>query len=342
MLPSHCFPRLKFSKGKQSEFINNLCKKKHLSANEIAKEMSIPPRTFNNWQREKYNISRYWLSQICIRLHTPFPNKINHMQVNWERDCLRKSKKGGLARFRIYGNPATPEGCRKGGIRTLKILRDKGIIAPCKNFLLPRYKSTKLAEFFGIMLGDGGLTKLQATITLNSEAVKNYIEYVSKLGEHLFSDKPSMSAKKSCKATDLRFSGLKLVEYLVGLGLQTGNKVKNQVDVPDWIKNSKQYKMACLKGLMDTDGCIVKSHHKYKSKNYIYHNPCFANRSLPLLRFVTNTLIYLGLHPSVAGERVWLYNRPELRKYFELVGSNNSRLLKFKEESHSWSIAEVR
>lgn len=174
------------------------------------------------------------------------------------------------------------------------------------------------------------LQKKQATITLNTEADKEYVHYVSRLGNTLFGQKPSISNRKDCKATNLRYSGIKLIEFLLKVGLKRGDKVKQQVDVPDWIKSSIKYKVACLRGLMDTDGCISRCTHKYKTKSYTYYNPCFANRSKPLLDFVTNTLEELKLHPSVAGERIWLYNKTSVKDYFKIVGSSNFRLLKFK------------
>lgn len=242
------------------------------------------------------------------------------------------SSRGARARYKIYGNFSTPEGRRKGGHNALQILRKRGLAAWCsKDYLYPK-KSVDLAEFIGILLGDGGITKEQATITLNTEADKEYVHYVSRLGNTLFGQKPSISNRKDCKATNLRYSGIKLIEFLLKVGLKRGDKVKQQVDVPDWIKSSIKYKVACLRGLMDTDGCISRCTHKYKTKSYTYYNPCFANRSKPLLDFVTNTLEELKLHPSVAGERIWLYNKASVRDYFKIVNSSNQRLLKFKQQ----------
>lgn len=342
MLPNPFFPRLIFPKGEQSKFINSLCEKNGLNTKGLANIIGVPPRTLSDWKREKYHISEFGLNLMCDKFHIPIPKNVDKLREDWERERFEANRKGGLAYFRMYGNPATLEGCRKGGSHTLRILREKGIIAPYKNFILPSRITTELAEFMGIMLGDGSLSKFQASIALNTIADKDYVKFVEKLGIKLFSDKPTISDKKDCHATDVRFSGIKLVEYLIRHGLRTGNKVKNQVGVPKWVFKQKQYKIACLRGLMDTDGCVAKCTHKYKSRSYVYYNPCFANRSKPLLGFVTNTLRELGLHPSVAGERIWLYNKAEVCAYFELVGSNNTRLLKFREESHSWPSARVR
>lgn len=330
MLPRFGPPRLKFPKDEQRVFVEKVFQKSHLDAKSLSKIVGLSPRTIRDWRRERFCISKFAVDVFCRQFKINHPYNIQELTNNWQKERLMASTRGGYASFRLYGNPATPEGCKKGGSKTLRILREKGIIAPCKNFVLPSHKTSELTEFVGIMLGDGSLSKYQAFITLNTQADKSYIKYVTKLGSKLFKDKPTVTNKNDCNATDVRFSGIKLVEYLVKLGLKIGDKVKNQVGVPDWILNSRLYSISCLRGLMDTDGCIAKSTHKWKSKSYVYYNPCFANRSRPLLKFVENTLIDIGLHPSVAGERIWLYNKMDVQKYFELVGSSNYRLFRFR------------
>jgi hypothetical protein len=330
MLPKFGLQRLRFPKYKQREFVEKVFNKSHLDTESLSKIAGLSPRTIRDWKRERYCISKYAVDVFCKQFNIEHPQNIQKLINNWRKERLMASTKGGYAHFKMYGNPATLGGCKKGGSKTLKILRERGIIARCKNFSLPSHKTSTLAEFIGIMLGDGSLSKFQAAITLNTLADKSYIKYVTKLGIKLFKDKPTVTNKNDCNATDIRFSGIKLVKYFVRLGLKIGDKVKNQVGVPNWILDSQLYSISCLRGLMDTDGCIAKSTHKWKLKTYVYRNQCFANRSKPLLKFVENTLINTGLHPCVAGERIWLYNKMEVQKYFELVGSHNYRLLRFR------------
>lgn len=332
MLPNRFFPRLIFPKGEQSKFINSLCEKNSFNTKQLAEMIGIPPRTLSDWKREKYYISEFGLNLICNRFHIPIPNNVNKLREDWEKERLKANRKGGLARFRIYGSPATIEGCRKGGSNALRILRERGIIPECKYYSFPSNKSFELAEFMGIMLGDGGITNAQATVTLNTVADSKYIKFVAELGKNLFGEEPSISPRTDCKATNLRFNGIKMIEFLVKNGLKVGNKVKQQVGVPNWIYQVKDYKIACLRGLMDTDGGISICTHKRGLKKYRYCRPCFANKSRPLLEFVSNTLKEFGFHPCVAGYRIWLYNRFEVGKYFDVIGSDNYRLFRFKED----------
>jgi len=330
-MPKYNYLRLKFPHGQQRKFLESVFEKSRLDANGIAQIINLSPRTIRDWKREEFNISETAVIRMCKLFNIIPPKNLLTLKDNWAKMKLEINRKGGLARYKKYGNLGTPEGMKKGGSKTLKILRERGILPLSKNYVLPKNKNVDLAEFVGIILGDGGITNEQASVTLNSIADKQYINFVIDLSKKLFKNKPTFIKKKDCNAVDLRFSGIKLIDFLINIGLKRGNKVKQQVGVPDWIQKSNIYKTACLRGLMDTDGCIVVSTHKIGFKRYVYFNPCFANRSKPLLRFVASTLQDLGLHPSIAGERIWLYNKAEVRDYFKLVGSNNFRLLRFKE-----------
>jgi hypothetical protein len=162
-------------------------------------------------------------------------------------------------------------------------LRRNGIIPTVKNYTLPATVNEELAEYIGIMLGDGGITANQCTITLNREADCDYINYVSSLGEKLFGEKPKKFYHKKDKAVKLYYNGSLLVRYFLSLGLKIGSKVKQQVSIPDWIYSSLQFKIACIRGLMDTDGGVFLYKKTINEKKYIYKKICFSNRCMPIL-----------------------------------------------------------
>lgn len=323
-------PRLLFPTGEQNKFILQIIRSHKVTLNDLAKIVNVSCRTIRDWKGEKYHITETAVNLLCKEYGLKLPNNLKQLRTSWENLKSEVCKKNAIAQYKIYGNFSTPEGRIKGGHNTLQILRKRGLAAWCsKPYNYPR-KSIKLAEFVGIMLGDGGITKEQATITLNTIADKNYIHYVCRLGKILFGQKPKIAPRNDCQATNLRYSGINLIKYLLKIGLRSGDKVKQQVGVPSWINDSMKYKVACLRGLMDTDGCVSICTHKYNDKSYVYYNPCFANKPRSLLNFVTDTLEELNLCPSVAGERIWLYNKTSVQNYFKIVGSSNFRLLKFK------------
>ena len=60
-----------------------------------------------------------------------------------------------------------------------------------KKVVLPKY-SSELAEFFGIMLGDGHLSDYQVTVTLGTKEMA-YAEYIVTLMAALFGPRPKIA-----------------------------------------------------------------------------------------------------------------------------------------------------
>jgi len=50
------------------------------------------------------------------------------------------------------------------------------------------------------------------------------------------------------------------------IGLVLGNKVKQQIDIPEWIKSNNNFSLACVRGIIDTDGCFYTNSHYINSK----------------------------------------------------------------------------
>jgi hypothetical protein len=231
-------------------------------------------------------------------------------------------------------SPGTLEGRKKGGIvsqRNRKLRPEyykKLGCSTAKEFIFPE-RSEKLAELFGIILGDGSLTRFQLHITLNSEADREYIVYVSKLIKILFGEEPYLYKKKEAQAVVLVINGVNLVNFFISNGLVLGNKVFNQVGVPNWIGLNKSYSKSCLRGLVDTDGGLFIHSYISNGKEYSYRNLNFTNMSRPLLNFVFNTLTKFEFNPKMQSiNKVWLYSKKDIKKYFEFIGSSNFRLLR--------------
>src|SRR3990170_2350746 len=103
------------------------------------------------------------------------------------------------------------------------------------NIPLPRYqtKSENLAELTGILLGDGGITFNQLQITLDKTRDKLYAGHVASLIYKIFSEYPKIYFRDTVCVITL--SGIEYVELFVRIGLKTGNKVRQQVRVPNWV-----------------------------------------------------------------------------------------------------------
>ena len=128
---------------------------------------------------------------------------------------------------------------------------------------------------------------------------------------------------------EITASGVEIVKYLLKMGLRIGDKVRQQVDVPEWIKQSTEFSRWCVRGLMDMDGGIFTNSYVVNGKSYVYPKTNFTNASQPLLNFVYKVLQDNGFHPNNRQPRkVWLYSQVESRRYLEVIGSSNERLLK--------------
>lgn len=330
-MPKFNSPRLKFPSGEQRKFVEEVLCVSGLKIEKLAPLVNVSPRTIRDWRREKFNITEKALDTFCKKFIIPQPANKSSLIEDWKQMKLGISRMGGFAYYDRYGLPGTIESRRRGGIAGMAKLRKLGKIPPVKIFNRPKL-SEKLAEFFGIMLGDGSMSKLQINITLNSVADANYINVVINLCNKLFGVRPKDRKRKRQNARVIYYDGINLVKYLIKFGLIPGNKVKNQVGVPKWILNNSKYKTACLRGLMDTDGGVFTHRYKVNDKPYAYRKICFTNRSLPLLHFVYQTLMELGFNPKlvdkVENKKVWLYNTHEVDRYLSLVKSSNERLSK--------------
>jgi len=328
----------KFRDGEQRQFLLEIASKSELSTEHLAKIVGFSARSYRDWIKEKYAIAASAAKFLSESFSILLPEKENILTERWKNMKSQASKVGGFAHFRMYGSPATLEGRRKGGSKALKILRARGIIPSAKSFNFPEGFNNELAEFVGIVLGDGGVTKWQCTITLNRVADNDYVNFVSLLIKELFGEFPRVYEDKNSLAVDLCINGVSLLTYLKSIGIDKGDKVKRQVGVPEWISTKTEYKNACLRGLMDTDGGVFAHQYKVNGKEYIYNKICFTNQSVPLLMFAKGVLEDLGMHPKLTdyrggSKKIWLYNQNEVDKYLRVVGSSNTRLLIF---SKNW------
>ncbi len=222
-------------------------------------------------------------------------------------------------------------GQSKGGI----ISRGK-----TKEVFFPK-ESVKLAEFFGIMLGDGNLTKLksykvgtyQIRIVGDSRHDKNYlVYYVKPLIEELFNIRVGVMKHKNQNAISLYCTSRELSNFLEEKGFKPGDKIKNQLTIPSWIKKDNDFLRKCLRGLYDTDGSI------YKLTNQNTYQICFTSHNPVLLKDVRNFLLGFDIKVSklVDNRKIYLTKRSELQRFLKLVGFSNRKHL---DKVRKWNLA---
>ncbi|MDP3963686.1 MAG: LAGLIDADG family homing endonuclease [bacterium] len=200
------------------------------------------------------------------------------------------------------------------GIPTLRTKKPR-----CNNtrtdITLPERYSEDLAEFFGIMLGDGKLTKTQVMVTLGTKEMA-YAEWICKLFQIIFSVRPKISFRKTGHKV-VYFGSVTASRWLMNEGL-VFNKVLLQVNAPRWIFRKRSYMVKFLRGFFDTDGSVYKLRWGIQLS--------FTNRSAPLLKSIHGMLAKVGYHPSaISGGRIYLTRREDILDFFQNVDPKNPK-----------------
>jgi len=323
-------PRVKFSKNNQGKFIVSVKENLNIDWPVLSKVLGISNRTLSDWRREKFLISETAFKK-CLSL---VKNKIKIFNYKLLPDfwsISKAAKKGGLATAKKYGGPGTPEGRRKGGLTSQerrKLYPELYTNCNPRRIISEPKESVGLAEFIGIMLGDGSISSncTQAVISLHKKDDRKYILLVCKIIKKLFCVDPVVYRYQNGShknVADITIHSTSLVSFLKFKGLKIGNKVKQQVDVPGWIKGSKNFSKYCLRGLIDTDGSVYSHKHKTNGCNCFNLGLNFSNRSTPLLRFTHKTLERLNFHPKIFANGVNLYRESEVSRYSRDIGFSN-------------------
>ncbi|HBB36665.1 MAG: hypothetical protein UX02_C0001G0030 [Candidatus Moranbacteria bacterium GW2011_GWC1_45_18] len=322
--------RVKFTRNKQRDFLFTAKNKLGLDWRELAKLLKISERNLSDWKREKITVPLNIVKIICKKANLSFPKNIELLSPYWY--AKKGARKGGLAVLKKYKFIGGDPNARKRKWREWWEKEGKFKQHPIISKRLPIKKpsfSAKLAEFVGIILGDGGISMRQVSISLNRETDQDYISFVNKMITDLFSVFPGLYSDPKSKADTIVISRTELVDYLTQkMGLKIGNKVKQKIDIPIWIKRNKKYEIACLRGLIDTDGSVYKHTYVVNKKIYRYQKLSFCSLSPPLLHTVFRILKNIGLKPRICkNKEIKVENKQNVLKYFKIVGSNNKKHL---------------
>ncbi len=312
--------RYRYTKINLDRIFNELKDKSKQDPSTISSVFGVSHRTFSDWRRGATSIPENFLKILSQKynIYLPKPEKV----INESLERLLAAQKGGRVRYGLYGNLGTPSGRRKGGKKSSsnnKWFKRKLVVSPTQ--------SDELAEFIGIILGDGGISQRQVTITLNKTDDREYAFYIRNLAEKLFKTKVAIRDRRDEHVIQVIISRTSVVQYLVAMGLHTGSKVRNQTEIPLWIRNNINFSKACVRGLIDTDGCFYIDKHLRNNKSYQYACLNLTNQCKPILRFFKETMLTLRFHPTQGTARdVVLRRKAEVIKYMEVIGTSNLKI----------------
>lgn len=322
--------RLVFKKGRQRKLLEEFVLSLQMKQSGASSFFGITPRSFTDWVNEKTKLPASAYNKIPLTIRKRYrPKKV--LEKFWY--TKKGSRLGAKALMEKYGKMPINEDYRKRKWREwweMEGSKSNRIVGITKTYKKPRY-SKRLAEFIGIMMGDGGITEYQSVITLNKETDSEYILYVEKLIFNLFGIDAKKSYRKNTKAVILVVSRKLLNQYLVSLGLKLGNKLKQNFDIPFWIMKNKEYSKMCLRGLVDTDGCVFHETHNIKGKKYSYARLNFVTASSILASSVMKILTNCDFNPRLRKNgknyAVQLENKREIWQYFKVIGTSNPKHL---------------
>lgn len=315
-----------FPPNKQRAFLERVGE--FLSVTDVARISHCSERAVRDWRREKFSMPLAVIQALSARTNVPVPKNIK-IQDAYANNA-KAGKMGIAAVIKKYGGIPRDEKYRKKQWclwweSTGKF--EKNLIFETKAVYKPR-RSVELAEFVGIMMGDGGISKYQIAITLHHIDDLEYTSFVASIIEKLFKVTPSIYHSPKDSINDIVVSRKELVQYLHKLGLPIGNKVKQQFDIPEWIKRNEKFSIACLRGLVDTDGSVFTHRYRVKNTQYAYKKLSFTSASTPLLKSAHAILRKLGLNSKLRTRDVRLESIADMKRYFLIIGSHNPKHLR--------------
>lgn len=203
---------------------------------------------------------------------------------------------------------------------------------------IPNNETKILAEFFGILIGDGYIGKYgyNYVIEITGNKIKDmdYLEnYVSKLINKFFNITPNLREKKNENTMYLRLMSKATFQFLNKKGFKIG--VKGRIKTPKWIKNKNSFMIEFIKGFFDTDGSV-----NFKNKEgKLYPTISIGSKSDLLLKEMKSFLTKQGINSYFAtikhhGERykhpfetyqIQINGYKRILLWFSKIGSNNPR-----------------
>ncbi|MFH1586635.1 MAG: LAGLIDADG family homing endonuclease [Candidatus Diapherotrites archaeon] len=209
----------------------------------------------------------------------------------------------------------------------------------------------KHAELVGLHFGDGSLIRRKGTerlrFQLRGDAISDRAHYENfiiplcneLIGFPILGRPVTTTYYKKRNCFGVAVESAQLAGFFEKLGVKVGRK--EELEIPEWIKNDENFSKAFVRGLFDTDGCIYYgTNHTAKSNLHIVGRIIITSTSKNLMHGVSAILSKIRLKHSIKERRktngeknvfVVEVQRPHEKKFMSLIGSHNQKHLnKFK------------
>lgn len=183
--------------------------------------------------------------------------------------------------------------------------------------------SEDLAEFTGIIYGDGSIYRKNYTlqISLDRKADIFYVLYVTNLIKKLFKIKPKIYENVKEGIFIIRVNSKELIDFLTTTKI-LNNRGKKQI--PTWILKDSTFLKSLLRGLIDTDGSF------YLSSRWCVLD--LSSTEIKIRKLSIRVFREIGIHVFVSGNKVSATSLWKIKRYLSEIGTSNLKnVIKFLE-----------
>ena len=322
--------RVVFYKGKQKRFLLDSIEKLNLKWAEFSDKLDVSRGTLEKSYRYEfcslpYNVFR----DICNILKQKESTiiKLYNAKVIFfipviGRKCLGE-KRTNLPEIKIQFDSKLPAFDNS--------IIDLSTYDKSKKLKLPKKLTPDLAEEIGIHVGDGFLSRRRNEYRLKgnkNDEKEYYNNFIKPLYKKLYNLDVNIKEYETTYGFELRSRGFWIFKNKI-LKIPAGRK--DNMKVPEVIKvNDIGILTSFIRGVFDTDGS-VSFISKYGFNNY-YPTISIAMLSEDLIKGISEILQMLGLKPNTYKDKrgyssININGYQRLKKYLELIGSNNPKHL---------------
>lgn len=198
--------------------------------------------------------------------------------------------------------------------------------------------SKELAEFIGILFGDGYINKYKKynyVIEVSGHKEKDLLyhsKHIRKICMNVFNKEPKLTIRKNQNTLYSRIFSKRIFLELERLGMPRGKK-KN-LTIPSWIRNNKEFTIRFLRGLYDTDGSIILRKRNQNSISLSLSDENLINEVKCILEKMN---YFVSYNKEVAEDKrgftsvchtIRINQKKLIRKFYKEIGSANPYKLK--------------
>lgn len=200
-------------------------------------------------------------------------------------------------------------------------------------------KEEQIAEFVGIMLGDGSIgiydtkagNKIKkhrvVKVTLDSRN-KQYINYVSDLMKKVLGFPPKIRFRKTENAVDISTHRKDLINYVLNeVGLKLSPKWET-MEIPEKYREGN-LALFVLRGIFDTDGSVTIFNNNGIIYPRIEIRICPSPAQNQVIQILNENNFNYKLQKLERGKiKIRISGKEQLRNWFNIIGSSNYLYIK--------------